>query len=295
MEFILIIISLMILLVPGFDESVPPTGDKTFKIEYSDNVLSIKTISDQSLDFWGFDVKLKQNSSGILDIKIPKNFPTPASFSNAWNYSGTEPYVFEGGVEISFTTIEEPCYFHYKIPVKDMANLEIAYPLITAGTWQLYNPILFEENHPCYHKVFDIKKLNSPLKQIKSGVSLIDVKCNEGKVKIIKYNRMMVACVNGNTESETELIDRGWALLRFALPGMTITEINHSLCNNYEGKWHPEYEGCRDISDLQCSLMGGEFVDGLKICYDGICPVDKTYTLCVTNLALVSQELENEN
>lgn len=135
----------------------------------------------------------------------------------------------------------------------------------------------------------------SPLKQIKSGVSLIDVKCNEGKVKVIKYNRMMVACVDGHTESETKLIDRGWALLRFALPGMTMTEINHSLCNNYKGKWHPEYEGCRDVTDLQCSLMGGKFVDGLKICYDGICPADKTYTLCVTNLDLISREKENKN
>jgi hypothetical protein len=36
--------------------------------------------------------------------------------------------------------------------------------------------------------------------------------------------------------------------------------------------------------------MGGEFVDDLKICSDGICPADKTYTLCVTNLDLVSGE-----
>jgi len=41
--------------------------------------------------------------------------------------------------------------------------------------------------------------------------------------------------------------------------------------------------------------MGGEFVDNLKICYDGICPVDKTYTLCVTNPDLISGEKENEN
>jgi hypothetical protein len=29
--------------------------------------------------------------------------------------------------------------------------------------------------------------------------------------------------------------------------------------------------------------MGGKFVDGLEICYNEICPEDKTYTLCVTN------------
>ena len=121
----------------------------------------------------------------------------------------------------------------------------------------------------------------APLKQITSGVSLIDVKCNEGKIKVIKYDRMMAACVNGNTESEVKLIDRGWALLRFIMPGENAA---HALCNNYEGKWHPEHNGCKgDISDLQCSLMGGTFVDNLKICYNDICPENKTYTLCVTN------------
>ncbi|MGI0041053.1 MAG: hypothetical protein ACRD94_03710 [Nitrosopumilaceae archaeon] len=210
MEFILIIISLMILLVPGFDESVPPTGDKTFKIEYSDNVQSIKTISDQSLAFWGFDIKLKQNSGGILDIKIPKNFPVPASFSNAWNSSaGSEPIVMKDGVEISYNTIEEPCYFHYKIPVEDMANLEIAYPLILAGTWQLYSTIQFDENHPCYQKVFDIKRVSSPLKQIKTGIKYHNVQCNDGLVLAQRGNTERSACVKLDTK--IELIIRGWA------------------------------------------------------------------------------------
>ncbi len=120
-----------------------------------------------------------------------------------------------------------------------------------------------------------------PLKQIKNGISLIDVKCNEGKIKVVKHDRMSVACVNNDTEVETKLIERGWATMRFHTEEDTSA---HALCNNYEGKWHSEYEGCRgNITNLQCSLMGGKFVDGLKICYDGICPVDKTYTLCVTD------------
>jgi len=120
--------------------------------------------------------------------------------------------------------------------------------------------------------------VSSPLKQIKSGVALIDVKCNEGKVPSYKGDRMRVACVSEETQSE--LWVRGWATMRLISPG---ENISHALCNNYEGKWHPEYDGCREVTDLQCSLMGGKFVDGLKICYNEICPVDKTYTLCVTN------------
>ncbi len=118
----------------------------------------------------------------------------------------------------------------------------------------------------------------SPLKQIKSGVALIDVQCSEGKHTVYKYNRMMAACVSEDTQNALWL--RGWATMRLISPG---ENISHALCNNYEGKWHPEYDGCREVTDLQCSLMGGKFVDGLKICYNEICPEDKTYTLCVTN------------
>ena len=123
----------------------------------------------------------------------------------------------------------------------------------------------------------DLKEL-SPLKQIKSGVALIDVQCSEGKHTVYKYNRMKVACVSEDTQNALWL--RGWATMRLISPG---ENISHALCNNYEGKWHPEYDGCREVTDLQCSLMGGKFVDGLEICYNEICPEDKTYTLCVTN------------
>lgn len=123
---------------------------------------------------------------------------------------------------------------------------------------------------------------------------MFDVKCGEEKYIVYKYDRMRAACVDG--ETETELINRGWALMRLGFPEYTHTDFSSSLCGNYGGKWHPEYEGCRgDISDLQCSLIGGEFVNDLKICYDDICPADKTYTVCVTNPDLISGEKENED
>ncbi|GEM_PF-6939284 len=123
----------------------------------------------------------------------------------------------------------------------------------------------------------------SPLKQIKAGTALVDVQCSDGKVPAIRYDRMRVACVSLDTESK--LVMRGWATMRLAMPG---DNISHALCNNYDGKWHPQYFGCRDITDFQCSLMGGEFVDNLSICHDGICP-DKLYSLCVTNPNLYIQ------
>lgn len=114
-----------------------------------------------------------------------------------------------------------------------------------------------------------------PLKQIKSGVALVDVQCNDGKYPAIRHDRMRVACVSLDTESS--LIMRGWATMRLAMPGDNISE---ALCNNYGGKWHQEHNGCRDISDFQCSLIGGKFVDDLKICSNEICP-KRGYTICV--------------
>ena len=199
----------MILLVLGFDDSVPPTGDKIFKIEYSENVQSIKTISDDALDFWVFDIELKQNSAGILDIKIPKNFPTPASFTGSWNY-GNEPIVLADKAEIRYQLVEDPCYFYYKIPVEGKTNVEIAYPVILAGTWQLYSPIQFDENNPCYDKVFYEQPILSPLKQFKSGISVNNIICRGNLELIIKESGFdSPACVTPITKSK--LIERGWA------------------------------------------------------------------------------------
>ncbi|MBI4131321.1 MAG: hypothetical protein HY476_02375 [Nitrosarchaeum sp.] len=129
----------------------------------------------------------------------------------------------------------------------------------------------------------------SPLKQIKNGAALVDVQCSDGKVPAVRYDRMRVACVSLDTESK--LVMRGWATMRLAMPGDNISE---ALCNNYKGKWHQEYNGCRSISDLQCSLIGGKFVNDLKICEDGICP-DKGYEICVTESENGSSKISESN
>ena len=203
MAFIFIILSWMILLVPGFDDSVPPTGDKIFKIETSPGIVeSIKTTSDEYVDFTGFDIKLKQNSTGSLEIKIPKNLPTLASFTNTW-YHDDRPYVLADGFEIGYDIIEDPCYSHYKIPIEGKTNLEIAYAVILAGTWQLYTPVQFDEDNPCYNEVF-YKKLDSPLKQFKSGIPNYKITCKEGLKLLIRTNDGPAACVKPDTATELQ-------------------------------------------------------------------------------------------
>ncbi|TAK15904.1 MAG: hypothetical protein EPO37_09410, partial [Nitrosarchaeum sp.] len=52
--------------------------------------------------------------------------------------------------------------------------------------------------------------IDSPLKQIKSGVALVDVQCKDGNIPAVRYDRMRVACVSLDTESK--LVMRGWAV-----------------------------------------------------------------------------------
>ncbi|MGY5148051.1 MAG: hypothetical protein ACW9W4_08640 [Candidatus Nitrosopumilus sp. bin_7KS] len=164
-------------MVPGFDDSVPVTSDKVFKIETSpDMIQSITTRSDESLDFLGFDIKLKQDSTGILDIKIPKNLPTPASFTTSWHH-GENPIMLTDGTEIGYDIIPNPCYSHYKIHVEGETNLEILYPVILAGSWQLYSPVQFDENHQCYNNVFYEKFPDSALNQFQTGIIQWDSRC----------------------------------------------------------------------------------------------------------------------
>ncbi|MCV0409606.1 hypothetical protein [Nitrosopumilus sp.] len=177
MDAVLILISWLILLVPGFDDSVPVTSDKVFKIETSpDMIQSITTRSDESLDFLGFDVKLNQNSTGILEIKIPKNLSTPASFTNSWHYDAN-PIILADGAEIGYDIIPDPCYSHYKIPVDEKTNLEILYTVILTGSWQLYSPIQFDENHQCYNKVFYEKFPKSALNQFQTAIIQWNSRC----------------------------------------------------------------------------------------------------------------------
>jgi|CXWL01.1.fsa_nt_gi hypothetical protein len=206
MEFIFIVLSWMILLVPGFDDSVPSTGDKIFKIETSPEIVQSITIqSDEPFDFSGLDIQLKQNSTGTLDLKIPKNLPHPASYIGFWAYD-ERPIILSDGFEIGYDVVEDPCYSHYRIPIDGNTNLEILYAVILTGSWQLYSPIQFDENNSCYNEVF-YKKLLSPLKQFKSGISIEEIKCKESLVLVTKYDGSP-ACVK--PETIPKLIERGW-------------------------------------------------------------------------------------
>ena len=119
--------------------------------------------------------------------------------------------------------------------------------------------------------------VDPPLKQIKAGVALVDVICNEGKVPAYKYNAMSVACVSLDTESQ--LVKRGWALMRLH---MYDVDPSKALCDRYQGTWLEEHRECEYVSQDQCSLMGGEF----REC-ESACRHDPTAEICTLQCVIV--------
>ena len=100
--------------------------------------------------------------------------------------------------------------------------------------------------------------LSPPLKQIKSGIALSDVKCKEGKHPAYKYDRMLVACVTSSTYGD--LIERGWAVLR--LETRTTSDVGQNLCAWYGGDWDRTSRHCNGLeSNLMCTMAGGNVLD----------------------------------
>jgi len=126
-------------------------------------------------------------------------------------------------------------------------------------------------------------KYPPPLKQIKSGIALIDIQCNEGKHVVYKRDRMRAACVTPETENHL-IFERGWATIRLGLPATD--NIPRDLCGFYQGKWMAEYKECELLENsLQCSLMGGKYNECASACrntpdYPNVICTDNCIEVC---------------
>jgi len=134
--------------------------------------------------------------------------------------------------------------------------------------------------------------LPPPLKQIKSGVALIDVKCNEGKHVVYKRDRMSAACVTQETENKL-IFERGWATMRLGLPATD--NLPRDLCNFYQGKWLSDYKECNLLeTPLQCSLLGGVYNECESACrHDPDFPNVICTDNCVEVCSIESSTLED--
>lgn len=135
---------------------------------------------------------------------------------------------------------------------------------------------------------FELSEKKPPLKQIKSGTSLVHVQCNDDKHPVYKFDLTSVACVSDKTKSS--LIERGWATNQ----SMSSKEnARHLICNEYGGNWHEEYQGCTNITNDQCLLIGGFFVILENICQDDMCTYNNSPT-CTINYDFYMHHVEGK-
>src|SRR2546428_5542212 len=91
---------------------------------------------------------------------------------------------------------------------------------ISNSTWAVVNPITnrvylshyYDNNISVISDVETKSKLNSPWAQFKSGISINDIKCDQGFVLIVKNSDNSPACVKPQTAQK--LVERGWGVLK---------------------------------------------------------------------------------
>lgn len=125
-----------------------------------------------------------------------------------------------------------------------------------------------------------------PLKQIKAGVALADIQCNDGKTVVYKVDRMRAACVTLETENEI-VFHRDWGLMRLAMPD---SDVGMGLCLTYMGTWDENSRVCHGLKyPLLCSMAGGDVTDdGCSIPNTGVTPEDDISTVDVALHSTIS-------
>ena len=159
---------------------------------------------------------------------------------------------------------------------KKVMSPDDCYGTQNGSNWIWVDDECILEDPPSDYKIVPRKYIfAAPLKQIKAGVALIDVQCNEGKHVVYKYDRMRAACLTD--EAEGELLTRGWAALRLGLPATD--DLGRDLCGWFEGEWDSLPRNCYDLKyPLLCSMSGGDLTD--TACFipstNGVAPVIPT-------------------
>src|SRR5713226_1023754 len=186
--------------------SNPPKPDQVFNFQY--RVLNgdlVKLMQDQ---YGQFEAKVESTDQGVLELRIPRNYPYTNMgypyYNNTGNVNGTDTVIDLNGVIIDskkYSFDATDCFFEYSVPF-------IGKPVITLGFIVYPESIAFQGDAVPDHCISETTFIDSPLKQLKSGVSANDVKCKDGLVLVIHTQKNFPACVRTGTASK--LILRGW-------------------------------------------------------------------------------------
>lgn len=172
-----------------------------------------KHIMDFKLD-WGSEdypngkITFDESINDTILLQIPKSIPRTTNLD-----FGSDLYAIqtdESWVQIKET--ESECFYILEIPVNDSDYVEIESVSVATGRWE---PVMIQ-NEECdvvyddmIHGVEDVslQTFISPLKQLKSGIPIDKIRCNEG-LKFIFKDDVNPACVK--PESIPKLSKRGW-------------------------------------------------------------------------------------
>ncbi len=174
------------ILVPGIEESVPNTDDKTFQILISPDIVKNFTyVYDEGLFF----TIASDTTEERLLIQIPKNFPIPTAHQN-----GTDIYprmfaISSAGFELPLKMTEGDCFFNYDISLQNSTGVELLYRYQIA--YEIY-VISRTIDSDCFDRVF--ATFPSLKDQLASNVPVNQIKCNNGMVLVQRDNEKL-ACV----------------------------------------------------------------------------------------------------
>jgi hypothetical protein len=141
MNFLIIGLSLLVFLVNGTDNSQPySTEGQEFPVEFDlAEIKSIEVMTSNEISFWGWEIELEPNGDNYLQVKIPKNLPTPGEkFENRdgdkqWFRSGQLSVYSELSPNHPFEYSEDSCYKKYLIDLENQTELIIGWEVNLMG------------------------------------------------------------------------------------------------------------------------------------------------------------------
>ena len=250
-----------------------PTSDYNHAFNHAEHVLVGEIISSEIVSMPRnipngehagialYSVKVDAYLKNPLEKKIIR---VPGYFVDTQEPKSVFNILFETGQKVILYLQED---VHNVLPDHELIIRDRQSKVIAGDVSEFLESVESPVNLVMIYKTENLHVILSPLKQIKSGAALADVKCKEGKHPAYKYDRMKVACVTSSTYSE--LIDRGWAALR--LETRTTSDVGQNLCIWYGGNWDKMSRYCNGLeSNLMCTMAKGNVLD------DGVCFIPNT-------------------
>lgn len=265
-------------LIGKYTNSQPPKPDQTFIVQY--RVINATLESVVAKD--GLEFVANTTEKGILEVKVPRNYPY-ANFADREGFYlfingyGTEAYYLPETTPMTdqvrskiINDINRPpphpytfsektdCHFVFSVPFYTFAKIGIGY----GGNGLITSPY-YGDDVPEYcikETIVDtnnnLQRYQSPQKQIQEGTELYSINCNEGLYRAIRQNEKP-ACLSLETlrifYERNLIISRGIDYERIALDSAR-DFILSSPTFSYDGMKGSLAYSITDVSELLAVL-----------------------------------------